>query len=73
MQIPLTLDFRDGDKKNMRLDNLQLLCYNCAFIISGRIGRFELKHFEKEMKQLNVDIEDDDVFEDIYNKFNPNS
>lgn len=32
MKVPLILYFRDMDKRNAKLDNLQLLCYNCYFI-----------------------------------------
>lgn len=31
-KIPLVLHFRDKNKKNYELDNLQLLCYNCSFL-----------------------------------------
>lgn len=30
-KICLLLDHKDGDKKNFKLDNLQLLCLNCTF------------------------------------------
>jgi hypothetical protein len=32
--IPLMLDFIDGDRKNFKLDNLQLICYNCSYLTS---------------------------------------
>lgn len=31
-KIPLVLHFKDKNKKNYELDNLQLLCYNCSFL-----------------------------------------
>ena len=39
--VPLLLDFKDGDRSNFRLDNLQLLCYNCTYLTSynSRGGR----------------------------------
>ena len=30
--IPLLLNFADGNAKNMALENLELLCYNCYFL-----------------------------------------
>lgn len=34
-KIPLILNFEDGNKKNHRLENIRLLCYNCTFL-SGK-------------------------------------
>jgi len=34
---PYTLDYRDGDRTNLQLDNLQLICYNCTYLTNGRI------------------------------------
>lgn len=31
-KIPLILNHRDGDKQNFLLENLEFLCYNCAFL-----------------------------------------
>ena len=33
----LTLDFKDGDNKNKKFDNLQLVCANCYF---NNVGNF---------------------------------
>jgi hypothetical protein len=30
-KMPLLLNFEDGNKKNHKLENLRLLCYNCTF------------------------------------------
>jgi hypothetical protein len=34
---PLLLDFKDNNKKNFELDNIQLLCYNCYFLYVGNV------------------------------------
>ena len=34
-KIPLLLNFKDGNKCNHLLDNVQLLCYNCYFLLGG--------------------------------------
>lgn len=32
LKTPLILHHKDGDKKNWHLENLEFLCYNCAFL-----------------------------------------
>jgi len=34
-QIPLVLNFKDNNKTNFGVDNIELLCYNCYFIYIG--------------------------------------
>jgi len=36
-KMPLLLNFKDRNKKNYKLPNLELLCYNCYFIHVGDI------------------------------------
>ena len=36
-RAPLILHFKDGNKKNYSLGNLDLLCYNCYFLYIGNI------------------------------------
>ena len=36
-KIPLLLNFKDGNKCNYLLDNVNLLCYNCYFLYVGEI------------------------------------
>lgn len=31
-KVPLILNFKDGNKRNWRLENLEFLCYNCFFL-----------------------------------------
>ena len=31
-KVPVILNFKDGNKKNWHLDNLEFLCYNCSFL-----------------------------------------
>ena len=37
-KVPLIMNFKDGSKKNYKLDNVELLCYNCYFLQVGNIG-----------------------------------
>ena len=34
-QVPLMLNFKDGNRHNYTLENSELLCYNCMFLTSG--------------------------------------
>ena len=36
-KVPLILNFKDGNKKNWTLENLELLCYNHYFLYIGNI------------------------------------
>ncbi len=34
-RVPLMLTFKDGNRQNFNLANLELLCYNCMFLTTG--------------------------------------
>ena len=34
-KVPVILNFKDGNKKNYHLDNLEFLCYNCSFLYAA--------------------------------------
>lgn len=34
---PLVLSFKDGNKNNWKVDNLEMLCYNCYFLYIGNL------------------------------------
>jgi hypothetical protein len=34
-KVPVILNFKDGDKKNWHLENLEFLCYNCSFLYAA--------------------------------------
>jgi len=36
-RVPLLLNYKDGNKKNWKRDNLELLCYNCYFLFIGDV------------------------------------
>jgi hypothetical protein len=36
-KMPLLMHFKDGNKQHYRLDNLEMLCYNCYFLQIGDI------------------------------------
>lgn len=37
LKVPLILHFKDGDKKNWKLENVEFLCYNCYFLCVGEV------------------------------------
>lgn len=43
-KMPLLLHFKDSNKKNYRIENLELLCYNCFFLTVGDV--FENKQIQ---------------------------
>ena len=51
--VPIILHFKDNNKKNYRLENLEILCYNCYFLTVGNI--FTDKQIEQmeEHKPIN--------------------
>jgi len=36
-KVPLILNFKDGDKRNWKLENVEFLCYNCYFMCVGEV------------------------------------
>ena len=36
-KVPLIMNFKDANKKNYKLDNVELLCYNCYFLLIGNV------------------------------------
>lgn len=46
-KIPLILSFKDGNKSNWLLENLEFLCYNCYFLYVGDLFTDkQIKHLE---------------------------
>tara|TARA_B110000503_G_scaffold61049_1_gene96945 strand:- start:1327 stop:1959 length:633 start_codon:yes stop_codon:yes gene_type:complete len=51
-KAPLLIAFKDYNKKNWKLDNLELLCYNCYFLYVGDV--FDKKQIEGIQEHKNV-------------------
>jgi hypothetical protein len=46
-KIPLLLNFKDENKCNYKLDNLELLCYNCYFLyVADPLTPDQVRHIE---------------------------
>ena len=55
-QMPLLIDFSDGNLNNRKLDNIRPLCYNCFFLL---VGDRNVKHWYAEHGYIDdEDIED---------------
>ena len=50
-KMPLVMNFKDGNKQHYRLENLELLCYNCYFLYQGDL--FTNKQLEGMEEHLN--------------------
>lgn len=64
---PLVLNFKDANKNNWKLENLEMLCYNCYFLYVGNMfSEKQIKRMEDMSAAINksaeVDWEVDDNF-----------
>lgn len=64
---PLVLSFKDGNKNNWKVDNLEMLCYNCYFLYIGNL--FTEKQIQRledanatTLKKGEIDWQIDDNF-----------
>jgi hypothetical protein len=67
-KVPLILNFKDGNKKNWTLDNLELLCYNHYFLYVGNIFTDKqvqhLEDYNPSTFQSKTDWELDDYYKE---------
>lgn len=49
LKTPLTLNFKNGNREDYRLDNLEALCYNCYFV---QIGDLRIKDLRASINVL---------------------
>lgn len=74
-KVPLIMNFKDGNKKNWKLINLELLCYNCYFLTIGDIfTEKQVQHIEDYKpipKTQEIDWELDKHYEEHLKKINP--
>ncbi len=53
-KMPLLINFKDGNEKNHILENIQVLCYNCMFLIGKgyiRRGKVEFTFLDPDRMQ----------------------
>ena len=73
-KVPLILNFKDGNKKNWTIENLELLCYNHYFLYVGNIFTDkQIQHIEDynpSTFQSKSDWEIDDHFKEHLQSLN---
>lgn len=47
LKVPLLLYHKNGNNTDHRIDNLEILCYNCYFLLVGNINTATLRNTEK--------------------------
>jgi len=62
-KCPLILHQVDGDPLNFALENLQLRCYNCTYLTSGKISKRRLTYGVHERDMLDRGLTEDDIAE----------
>ena len=55
-KIPLMLIFKDGDRTNHLLENIYLLCYNCAFLTVGELNKLNPYRIRQLAKLQNNEL-----------------
>lgn len=55
-KVPLMMSFKDGNRKNMGLENLELLCYNCMFLTTGAPSAVYREGIERTLRGLPAHI-----------------
>ena len=63
-KMPLIMNFKDGNKKHYRSENIEMLCYNCYFLYHGEVfDQKDLEQFEdyvpkfKTTKKVELDLD----------------
>ena len=57
-KVPVILNFKDGNRKNYHLDNLEFLCYNCSFLYAA--SPIEEKQAEQMEDYVKNDVKEYD-------------
>lgn len=75
LKIPLIMHHINGNQCDHRLDNLELLCYNCYFLLVGNLNTATMRNVERYIKtqtDLNVtyaaaqnQVDGGETFEDL--------
>lgn len=57
-KIPLILQFKDRNKKNYELDNIELMCYNCSYLYAiSPISEKQVLKMEDYVEKQGTDVE----------------
>jgi hypothetical protein len=55
-KTPLVLNHIDGDKTNHQFDNLEVLCYNCYFVLVGDLKKTLMKDSTERPEQYTSEL-----------------
>lgn len=76
-RVPILLNFKDKNKRNFRVENLEMLCYNCYYLYIGDV--FNEKqiiqiedYFHSHSKEAQIDWEIDMEYIELLKKQSPN-
>lgn len=53
LKTPLLLNHKNGNSTDHRIDNLEILCYNCYFVLIGNLNVHILRGAESHIKNTN--------------------
>jgi len=56
-KAPLMLVYKDGNSRNHLKENLELLCYNCAFLTAGNLNNVHNRKISQSIKEEPIDRE----------------
>lgn len=59
-KVPLIMNFKDGDKKNWKLDNVEFLCYNCYFLCVGEVftnKQISIMEDYTDLRSVTIDLD----------------
>jgi hypothetical protein len=63
-KVPLLIHFKDTNRKNWKLENLQLVCYNCYYLTVGDVfTKKQIKDIESHIPQTGTGIVEWDMDE----------
>ena len=65
-QMPILLSQKDGDRENYDIDNLEVLCYNCYYLISGNVFGRDKRMPKDWLKKLGKGYEGIELDDDGY-------
>lgn len=66
-RVPLILNFKDGNKENWTLENLEFNCYNCQFLYIGNVfsdkqlkamESYEVDHTESKAHEVDWELDE---------------
>ena len=69
LKVPLLLNFKNNNKSDWSLENLEMLCYNCYFLYVGDIfNKKQIKHIEDYSAPIAEDSKVDWELDEYYLK-----